>query len=200
MRTHSLRYLKVKNKNSENKLPRKERLSAHRCHRRLAYRCAGRCGGGYNPSLSCQCNDECSQHGNCCSDYNTCSSGGGGSSSNSCAGRCDASYDSSLSCQCNDQCEQHGNCCGDYSDECSSAGGNTGGGGSCSKFQSNMRTFMAVFWRVFTLEVESKIRPQSLYWASPVVFSCFFWNSSCFSAPVSGGRLAVSCAWIWDIM
>ena len=42
--------------------------------------CAGQCDQAYDPGLSCQCNSECGQHGNCCPDYDTeCGSGGGGS-------------------------------------------------------------------------------------------------------------------------
>ena len=41
----------------------------------------------YDPSLTCQCNDECGDYGNCCDDYNDVCDGGSGSDS-SCAGRC----------------------------------------------------------------------------------------------------------------
>lgn len=46
--------------------------------------CSGKCGANYNPSLPCQCNDQCSQHGNCCQDYDDECGGGstGGTLSN----------------------------------------------------------------------------------------------------------------------
>ena len=41
-----------------------------------------RCTIGYDPALECQCNTECPQHGNCCSDFNDFCDGGSTGGSN----------------------------------------------------------------------------------------------------------------------
>jgi len=79
--------------------------------------CAGRCDIDYDANLPCQCNDQCEEFSDCCTDYATeC-----GSAEDSCAGRCNIDYDTSLPCQCNDQCEEFSDCCADYATECGSA-------------------------------------------------------------------------------
>jgi len=91
--------------------------------------CSGICGAQYDNSEACQCNDQCSQYGNCCSDYvSECTT----SSQDTCAGRCGETMDPSQSCQCNDECTSFGDCCNDYNSLCSSSGGGTGGTGGSS--------------------------------------------------------------------
>ena len=36
---------------------------------RIVGTCEGRCGDNLDPSQPCQCNDECTQFGDCCDDY-----------------------------------------------------------------------------------------------------------------------------------
>lgn len=91
--------------------------------------CAGICGASYNPSDNCHCNDECSQHGNCCSDYNS-ECNGGSSTEGSCQNRCGETMDPTQSCQCNDECENFGDCCSDYDSLCPGSGGGSSSGGS----------------------------------------------------------------------
>ncbi len=78
--------------------------------------CQGRCGDDYNPSDSCQCNDRCSQFGNCCSDYMAlCEDDDFGYGE--CSGAC-GSVVPGASCQCNAYCLDRGNCCDDFEGAC----------------------------------------------------------------------------------
>ncbi len=79
-----------------------------------ALSCQGKCGAKYNPTLKCQCNDDCGKFGNCCADYGPLCK----PETASCKGRCDEPYDKSATCQCTWDCSRYGTCCGDYLDQC----------------------------------------------------------------------------------
>jgi len=98
--------------------------------------CSGICGANYDNSQACQCNDECGNYGNCCSDY---------TSQCSCSSRCDSNVDSSKSCQCNSACEKYGDCCADYNSVCSSSGG---GGSPDSVSDNEILDISEVLWNV----------------------------------------------------
>ena len=72
--------------------------------------CAGRCGDN-DSSFSCQCNTECANWSDCCSDYNTVCY--------TCKNRCGESYNYAAPCVCSDGCEPYHDCCDDYSSICS---------------------------------------------------------------------------------
>ena len=65
---------------------------------------------GLDPNSSCQCNDACVEHNDCCDDY--------AFLCGSCYDKCDSGYDPSFRCQCNDKCEKYNNCCKDKNDIC----------------------------------------------------------------------------------
>ncbi|XP_022091757.1 poly(U)-specific endoribonuclease-like isoform X2 [Acanthaster planci] len=99
--------------------------------------CLGRCGDGYSSSHTCQCNDACSNYGDCCSDYDVyCVA-------DSCAGKCGASYDKTLPCQCNDLCPNYGNCCSDYDSLCT-------GGGTAPGVPADISAFATAIWKADT--------------------------------------------------
>ena len=75
--------------------------------------CDGKCGAKYDPSLPCQCNDQCGKFGNCCVDYGPLCE----PQKFTCVGRCGA-YDKSAPCQCDDGCARYGTCCPDYLAKC----------------------------------------------------------------------------------
>ncbi|HAN32520.1 MAG TPA: hypothetical protein DCQ06_13065, partial [Myxococcales bacterium] len=75
--------------------------------------CAGKCGAKYDPSLPCQCNDQCGKFGNCCQDFGPLCA----PETFTCEGRCGV-YDKNASCQCNDDCPRYGQCCPDYLATC----------------------------------------------------------------------------------
>ena len=82
--------------------------------------CAAKCGAKYDKTLPCQCNDKCSDFGNCCADYfEHCKP-----ALLSCKGRCDEVYTKGLPCQCGWECAKFGTCCSDYLGQCA-AGQNT---------------------------------------------------------------------------
>lgn len=70
--------------------------------------------GRYDPTHSCQCNDYCKAHGDCCSDWSTTCAGPGGSCKVYGCGR----FNYSHSCQCNQYCKEHSDCCSDYDSVC----------------------------------------------------------------------------------
>jgi len=77
--------------------------------------------GSFDRSHDCQCNDSCSYHKDCCSDYKetydgTCKSYG-----------CNTGYNPDHQCQCNSACESHKDCCPDYQETCGGGGGKTVG-------------------------------------------------------------------------
>ncbi len=86
---------------------------------------ANRC-GQYDPKWKCNCDDQCSQYGDCCADL-AAVCGGGGGAGDSCKDKCDTPYDDKAKCQCDADCVGNKDCCGDYEKEC---GG--GGGGTCT--------------------------------------------------------------------
>ena len=74
--------------------------------------CSGLCGGA---SADCYCDDNCSQQGDCCHDYESeCHV----SKVNTCQGRCGHVSVSVSGCQCDNQCVKVGDCCQDYSAKC----------------------------------------------------------------------------------
>jgi len=75
------------------------------------------CGTAYNWQLPCQCNDQCRDYSNCCSDY-----GALCEASATCSGRCGSGFDSTRPCQCNLDCSRFGDCCSDYSSLCEGSG------------------------------------------------------------------------------
>eukprot|EP00930_Biecheleria_cincta_P003957 TRINITY_DN104865_c0_g1_i1.p1 TRINITY_DN104865_c0_g1~~TRINITY_DN104865_c0_g1_i1.p1 ORF type:complete len:542 (-),score=75.18 TRINITY_DN104865_c0_g1_i1:109-1734(-) len=93
--------------------------------------------GHYEVYHTCQCDDECLQHSNCCSDFSDVCPKPNGSlqlarppavkSFGSCQKfGCSHDYNPKHSCQCNPSCMKHGNCCSDFSSRCST--------GSCHKY------------------------------------------------------------------
>ena len=114
--------------------------------------CAGKC-GIYDKKAACQCDDKCTQNGDCCGDYkaqcgavaDTCGDGkctppetqtscpgdcGTVTTPFACKGNCGV-YDKANACQCDNQCGQNGDCCGDYKAECGAVA-NTCGDGKCT--------------------------------------------------------------------
>ncbi len=79
-----------------------------------AQSCQGKCMAAYNPSLPCQCNDQCPKYGNCCKDWDALCK----PKLNSCIGRCGKPFDSSKPCQCRWDCGKSGSCCADYLGVC----------------------------------------------------------------------------------
>ena len=75
--------------------------------------------GRFDPSHSCQCNDYCKEHGDCCSDFATTCGGTKGSCKSYGCGR----FNPSHTCQCNSYCKQHGDCCSDFDSVCGGFGG-----------------------------------------------------------------------------
>ncbi len=100
--------------------------------------CAASCGGASSDG-SCYCDAECTDNGDCCSDYAAqcgggggtdpgAGDGGGGAAGGTCAGVCGgASPDGS--CYCDGACTGNGDCCTDYAQQCGGGGGGDGGGG-----------------------------------------------------------------------
>lgn len=74
------------------------------------------CGSKFVSSRSCQCNKECRENDDCCSDYDeTCGS---------CQViGCGTKYHKSRLCQCNKECDEYDNCCSDYKQTCESCQG-----------------------------------------------------------------------------
>jgi len=108
------------------------------------------CDSPYNPSHSCQCNTECKNHGDCCSDYDKTCGGSGGKGSCKKYG-CNTSYNPSHDCQCNSSCESHDDCCSDYQTACGGGGKTVG----CPKAPShaedrriNKQSLKIVDWNV----------------------------------------------------
>ena len=114
--------------------------------------CTGKC-GVYDKKAACQCDDKCTQNGDCCGDFqaqcgtvaNTCGDGkctppetqttcpgdcGTVLQPSTCKGKC-GTYDKAATCQCDNQCSQNGDCCGDYKTECGAVA-NTCGDGKCT--------------------------------------------------------------------
>ncbi|MBP48155.1 MAG: hypothetical protein CMH53_09490 [Myxococcales bacterium] len=85
--------------------------------------CEGNCGKYLGRAAKCQCDDQCEQYGDCCSDYaKLCKeTGGGGTTGGSCVGKCDSPYDANADCQCDSECATNQDCCSDYQDVCSGA-------------------------------------------------------------------------------
>ncbi|XP_071085810.1 uridylate-specific endoribonuclease-like isoform X1 [Haliotis cracherodii] len=101
----------------------------------LSGSCQKRCLQAYTPSLICQCNVECDQHGNCCPDFHLACEGG----DKSCVSRCLSNYDPSATCQCNSACSSYSNCCSDFSTAC-------GGGSSTSHTSITQATLADRLW------------------------------------------------------
>lgn len=107
--------------------------------------CAARC-NSYNAGMTCQCDPNCADYGDCCLDMgDVCGTGptsapstsgspttteaavtstiltttNSPAAAGSCAGRCDE-YVAEESCQCDSGCEAHGDCCADLEAKCSS--------------------------------------------------------------------------------
>ena len=78
--------------------------------------CEGQCTSDYFPDNACQCNPECEEHGNCCSDYEsvckTCTQD-----------RCGQGLNTNYPCQCNQQCKNYNDCCMNYDEICNGGGG-----------------------------------------------------------------------------
>lgn len=76
--------------------------------------CEGACGGKYDPSRSCQCNDDCPKFGNCCPDYGALCK----PEEMTCKGRCDSAFNAAKPCQCTWDCPKYGTCCPDWIAQC----------------------------------------------------------------------------------
>ncbi|CAB4064159.1 ENDOU [Lepeophtheirus salmonis] len=89
--------------------------------------CVGKCNQAFKNGEECQCNSNCNNFKNCCTDFNsTCLAGThlnnnpGSSLIKSCRSKCNELVHSRDSCQCNPTCEKFNNCCPDYVAECKS--------------------------------------------------------------------------------
>lgn len=80
--------------------------------------CSGRC-GGYNASATCQCDELCSQYGDCCPDL--------GAVCGTCEARC-GDYDTAAVCQCDSYCETAEDCCLDITHWCGAENAMVSGG------------------------------------------------------------------------
>jgi len=80
--------------------------------------CFERCGDKLDPAYDCQCNDFCTQFGDCCPDYDEVCSGEPEPEPGSCAGKCNIGVDPDAPCQCNQSCVDFKDCCPDYNTEC----------------------------------------------------------------------------------
>ncbi len=107
--------------------------------------CKSHCGDSTPPAgAKCYCDSACIPIGDCCSDYDTyCSSGGGGGTGgsggsgggglSSCTGHCGDSSavpNSNPKCYCDDLCIDSGDCCFDFNVACAFVGGGGSGGGT----------------------------------------------------------------------
>lgn len=85
---------------------------------------ANRC-GQFDNNWKCNCDDACSQFGDCCADKDAVCGGGTTTPADSCKDKCDADLGQNAPCYCDSQCEEFGDCCDDYADMC-------GGGSTCT--------------------------------------------------------------------
>ena len=83
--------------------------------------CKDQCGKYLGRTAKCQCDDQCEQYGDCCSDYKELCGGGGSGGGGSCKDKCGTPYDQNADCQCDNECESNNDCCPDYKDLCSQA-------------------------------------------------------------------------------
>ena len=74
--------------------------------------CEGRC-GQYDPAQTCQCDDACTQFGDCCGDFEQICSGGGPADPNSCVDNNACGGQAPGGCYCDALCPQYGDCCAD---------------------------------------------------------------------------------------
>eukprot|EP00928_Gymnodinium_smaydae_P080058 TRINITY_DN63861_c0_g1_i1.p1 TRINITY_DN63861_c0_g1~~TRINITY_DN63861_c0_g1_i1.p1 ORF type:complete len:450 (-),score=112.05 TRINITY_DN63861_c0_g1_i1:193-1542(-) len=76
----------------------------------------------FDPKHTCQCNDNCEQHHDCCQDYQEVCGGPSPPPPPPGKGSCKKygchKYNPHHQCQCNDFCDQHHDCCADYNDVC----------------------------------------------------------------------------------
>jgi len=83
------------------------------------------CGGDATPDwLTCNCDADCLQYGDCCEDYQPVCTPYSVSSEfprGSCSHNLCVGYRPWLGCQCDSLCVQHGNCCHDYAQLCVNA-------------------------------------------------------------------------------
>lgn len=91
--------------------------------------CKDKCGKFLGDTAPCNCDDQCKDYGDCCSDYDTvCAKvAPKGSCKDSCGGQ---SGDGE--CYCDDQCVKMGDCCADIDTYCKGSTGGDGGGSTGS--------------------------------------------------------------------
>jgi len=77
--------------------------------------CEGRC-GGYDPMLSCQCDDACDEYDDCCEDEAlVCDPPPPQPQPDSCVAACGGNAGA---CWCDTLCFLYGDCCGDFAEQC----------------------------------------------------------------------------------
>jgi len=108
------------------------------------------CVGSFAPSWSCQCNQGCRAHGDCCYDYaELCSSSARMVKGNSnlsfrvntvsCAAY-GCNYHAGSLCQCNLKCREYDNCCDDYEATCLAGNNDVRAGESFTTWKPSFKT------------------------------------------------------------